>query len=112
MTVYILSSLVMPCRDDYFVIECKRIGLSQAKEILKDGFVSAVGHEATAKVLTELLGYDIKLNRIFVDMRKGDKAVAIQFLKRLDEGKILNEKEILDMLKKGLIEFRLIVRVL
>ena len=112
MTVYLLSSLVIPCRDYSFGFVGRKIGIKEAKEFLKDGFVSAVGHESTAKVLSELLGMDVSVNRITVDMKRGDIAVAVQFLKRLPEGKVLNEREVMELLKEGLIEFRVIQRVL
>ena len=111
MTVYLLSALVLPCRDDYFVFEGTRVGVEQVKETLRDGFVSAVGHESTAKVLTELLGMKIPANRITVDMKPGDVAIAVQFLKRLPEGKVLNESELLKLFKEGVIEFRKLRRV-
>ena len=111
MTVYVLSALVIPCKDDFFVFRGERVGVEQVKELLKDGFVSAVGHESTAKVLSELLGIEIPANRITVDMKVGDVAVAIQFLKRLPEGKVLKEKELLQLFKEGIIEFRILERV-
>ncbi len=111
MTVYLLSTLVIPCKDDYFVFRGERIGVEQAKTLLSEGFVSAVGHESTAKVLSELLRMEIPTNRIAVDMKPGDVAVAIQFLKRLPEGKVLNESELLKLFKEGIIEFRKLERV-
>lgn len=111
MVTYLLSALVIPCKDDYFVFEGVRVGIEQVKEILKDGFVSAVGHESTARVLSELLGIEVPANRITVDMKPGDVAVAVQFLKRLPEGRVLNEKELLQLFKEGVIEFRKLRRV-
>lgn len=111
MVVYLLSALVIPCKDDYFVFVGERVGVEQVKEILKNGFVSAVGHESTAKVLSELLGMEIPTNRITVDMKIGDVAIAVQFLKRLPEGKVLNETELMKLFKEGVIEFRKLERV-
>ena len=111
MTTYLLSTLVIPCSDDHFVFWGERIGVEQAKELLSKGFVSAVGHESTAKVLSTLLGMDVPANRIAVDMKPGDVAVAVQFLKRLPEGKVLNEEELLGMFREGSIVFRKLERV-
>ena len=110
---YVLSSLVMPCSADEFTISSKKISLEEAKEWVKKGdFISAVGHESTAKLLSELLGVEIKPNRIFVDMQKGDEALAIQFLQRVQEGKVLSKEELEELYKQGKIVFRLIKRIL
>ena len=111
MERYVLSSLVMPCSDDHFVIECTRISLDEARKwINKGNFVSAVGHESTARLLSELLGVEIKQNRIFVNMQKGDEALAVQLLERIQEGKILSKDELERLLEEGKIVFRLLVR--
>jgi len=84
------------------------------KNVLKDEpekFVSIVGHESTAKLLSELLGVEIKPNRIVVDMGVGDEALATQFLIRIQEGKVLNEKELKELYDNGKIVFRLIKRI-
>lgn len=108
---YILSALVMPCTDDYFVIECQKITLDEAIAWVHKGeFISAVGHESTAQMLSKLLKADIKPNRIFVNMQKGDEALAIQFLERIQEGKVLDLVELLKLYKQGKIVFRLIMR--
>jgi len=109
---YVLSSLVMPCSAHHFVLECRQIGLDEAREWIRKGdFISAVGHESTAKLLSELLGAEIKPNRIFVDMDVNDEALAIQFLQRIQEGKILSKEELEKLYKEGKIVFRLIRRL-
>ena len=109
---YVLSALVMPCLADEFTISSKRISLEEAKEWVKKGdFISAVGHESTAKLLTQLLGVEIKPNRIVVDMGVGDEALATQFLIRIQESKVLNEKELKELYDNGKIVFRLIKRI-
>jgi len=110
---YVLSSLVMPCSASRFALDCEEVSLETAREWIKQGdFISAVGHESTAKLLSELLGVEIKPNRIFVDMQKGDEALAIQFLQRVQEGKVLSKEELEELYKQGKIVFRLIKRIL
>jgi len=110
---YVLNTLVMPCSADVFELQCRKIDLEQARKWIKCGdFVSAVGHESTARLLSELLGAEIKPNRIFVDMELGDEALAIQFLERIPEGKVLSKEELEELYKQGKIVFRLIKRVL
>jgi len=109
---YILSALVMPCSANCFVLVCKQISLEQARAWVRQGeFISAVGHESTAKLLSELLGVEIKPNRIFVDMELWDEALAIQFLERIQEGKVLSKEELEELYKQGKIVFRLIKRI-
>ena len=109
---YILSALVMPCSANCFVLVCKQISLEQAREWIKKGdFISAVGHESTAQLLSELLETEIKPNRIFVDMELWDEALAIQFLERIQEGKVLSKEELEELYKQGKIVFRLIKRI-
>lgn len=110
---YVLSSLVMPCTDDDFELAVTKIDLEDAREWIRNGeFVSAVGHESTAKLLSELLGVEIPMNRIFVNMQRGDEALAIQFLERIQEGKVLTKEELERMYEEGKIVFRLIKRTL
>lgn len=77
------------------VIKIDEISIEDAKRLLAPGdFVSAVGHESTADILTRLLGLDIKFNRINISLDKGDMLIVFQLLGRLPEGKILTEEEI------------------
>jgi len=56
--------------------------------------VSAVGHEATARFLSLLVGIEIPVNRVAVKMAAGDRAVVFRVLMRLPEGKVLGEEEL------------------
>ena len=48
---------------------------------------SAVGHKATAKILTQKLGQEVRFNRATVRLGPGSKAVLAQYKgPRLDEG--------------------------
>jgi hypothetical protein len=51
------------------------------------GYVSAIGHQDTANVLTDLLELDIPMNRINVSLGRGDSALVAQYTGgRLPEG--------------------------
>ena len=96
--LYILNTLVVPVdfqtKQDY-MISLWKIDLETARKFVKEKpFISAVGHEATAKVLTELLGVEIPFNRITVKMKEGDSALHFVLRTRLPEGKVLNEEEL------------------
>jgi hypothetical protein len=64
------------------------------KYIEENGFISAVGHEATAQVLSELLGFQIPMNRIQFQQQVGQKAIALKLNQRPPEGQILNKDEV------------------
>jgi hypothetical protein len=78
-----------------YTVLLRKIDLSQVKEILSEvSFTSAVGHEATAKVLSELLGMYIPHNRITVKLKPGDMCIHFALKTRLPEGKVLTEEEL------------------
>lgn len=59
----------------------------EVKEILSQGFVSAVGHADTANVLTTTLGLNIPMNRVNISLTPGDVLVVAQLTGgRLPEG--------------------------
>lgn len=92
MALYVLNT---PVLTDYGVYEFKRISVEDTKKLLlKNRFVSAVGHEATARFLSKIIGIEIPPARIEIKMNVGDKAIVFRVLNRLPEGKILSEKEI------------------
>lgn len=77
-------------------VKIEEISLEEVKSLLSTGdFISAVGHEATAHLLTSLLKIDISYNRIPIKLQKGDKLIVFQLLVRLEEGKILTEEDII-----------------
>ena len=75
----------------------EKIDFEKAKELLKGGFVSAIGHESTAAYLSELLGLPVPVNRVAVQLGRGDVAVVFQLLSRLPEGKILTKEELAEI---------------
>ena len=66
----------------------KKISLDEAKEILSDGFTSAIGHADTAQVVSNLLGTDVPANRISISLESDkDTLVIAQIMGgRLPEG--------------------------
>ena len=68
--------------------------LEQAKNTLTDGFISAVGHAATAQFLGQLLGVSIPENRIQINLNKGERALVFRLKMRLEEGRVLQTHEL------------------
>lgn len=67
--------------------------VDQTRELLADGFQSAVGHAASATFLSNLLGVEVPCERITVNLQPGDRAVVLRLHARLPEGKILTAEE-------------------
>jgi hypothetical protein len=110
MTVYICNSFTLSMitpglLDAGVVIKAEPVSLEDAKALIKGGFISAVGHESTAKVLSSLLGTDVPFNRTQIAITGGDVIVSFQFLVRLPEGHVLKEDEVLALYNEGKIKF-------
>lgn len=65
------------------------------KRLLSENeFISAIGHESTARFLSKRLGISIPHNRIEVKLEPGDLLIVAQLTKRLPEGAILSEEQL------------------
>jgi len=69
------------------------IDVAQARRLVADGFVSAVGHQGTAELLGRLLGVEVPVNRVKAEMQPGDRALVVRLTGRLPEGKVLTAEE-------------------
>jgi hypothetical protein len=67
--------------------------VNEAKTLLPDRFISAIGHPSSAAFLSNLLNMDIPVNRIEVTMQPGDTALVLRIRTRLPEGKVLTQQE-------------------
>jgi hypothetical protein len=79
----------------------ERLSLKQAQDLIKQfaddetkQIESAIGHSATAEVLTDLLGFEVKTNRIEFLQTIEDAALVFKLKKRASEGVVLNREEI------------------
>jgi hypothetical protein len=91
MTVYVLNSPVLTSFGRYVY---RPITVDEARMLLAEGFISAIGHEATANFISQILGVSIPVNRIAITMKPGDKALVFQLLQRLPEGRVLSFEEL------------------
>jgi len=95
--VYIFNTLIVPLASEYKrgTILLERITIEEAKQLVQStDFVSAVGHEGTAKLLSQILDVNIPTNRIAVHLLKGDIGLHFVLKQRLPEGKILTYDEL------------------
>lgn len=75
-------------------IRVSRLTDEEAKKRLRSmPWASAVGHEATARIISELTGVPVPVNRIQVTVQKGDSVLVFQLLQRLPEGRVLPAEE-------------------
>jgi len=90
--VYILNTSILT---NYGSFNYEPIQLNNAKEMISQrGFVSAIGHQSTADILTSLLEQDVKMNRVEYKQVKGDVALVFKLKGRPQEGKLLSMEEI------------------
>jgi hypothetical protein len=102
---FTLSMISPSLIEEGATIKASPITLEEAKSLLQQGFVSAVGHESTARVLSSLLGTDVPFNRAQIAITGGDVIVSFQCLIRLPEGKVLGEDEVIALYNEGKIKF-------
>ena len=70
------------------------ISLDTAQSLVAGGdYRSAIGHEATAQILTTLLGVTVPVNRIEYKPPVGGQAIVFKLNGRPPEGKILSIEE-------------------
>lgn len=62
--------------------------------LTEQSYISAIGHEATAAYLSQLLLMDIPANRIQVSLMPGDRAIISRLKNRLPEGQVLNLEQL------------------
>ena len=86
------------------VFQVETISLDRAKQLMsqhinvyKVGVDSAIGHESTAAIMTELLGFDVPVNRQQFQQQPGQLALVFKLKGRPAEGKILSADEIEDI---------------
>ena len=58
---------------------------------------SAIGHQATAELLSELLERDIPTQRTAVRLQPGDSALVFRLTQRLPEGRVLSFDELSEL---------------
>jgi Domain of unknown function (DUF1874) len=79
----------------YGTFDFRLVSLAEVNELVKSSdVVSAIGHAATADVLSDLLGIEVKPNRIEFAQGVDDVAIIFKLKSRILEGKVLNRTEI------------------
>lgn len=86
-------------------VRFEEVSLEEVKQIISEGFISAIGHQGTAQTLSELLGVQVPVNRAQVSLTKGQVAIVFQLMLRLAEGQILSSEEVKQLLAQGKAKF-------
>jgi hypothetical protein len=70
------------------------LALEEARRLVADGFISAIGYDSTAHILSELLGVSVPVNRFEYQQQPGEQAIVFKLKRRPPEGAILTAAEI------------------
>lgn len=69
------------------LVNVEQISLEEAKTVLANGFVSAIGHQDTANILSNMLGVVVEVNRVNVVLNDDTTLIVAQYKgPRLPEG--------------------------
>ena len=97
MTTYVVNSLIIPVDFEQYpqvTVKIRKATVEEVRQLLSHGFVSAIGHQATADLLTMLIGIEIPYNRITIKAKPGDKLVHFVLRERIPEGRVLTLDEL------------------
>ena len=90
--IFVLNT---PILTEYGKYDFRNAELPVVRALLAQGnFISAIGHEGTATLVTQLTGVQIPVNRVAIRMQPGDLALVFRVLTRLPEGKVLTQEEL------------------
>lgn len=106
MKIALLNTSILTTTGDYSL---KDISLEQAIEIVQknqNNLDSAIGHESTAQIMSQLLKTTVEVNRQMFVQQVGQEAIVFKLNGRPPEGKILSTEEI----EKIGYKFQLLVR--
>jgi len=73
-------------------ISVKKLSVDQVCLKLQETFVSAIGHESTARFLSELFGVYIPYNRFNLRINDSDSVIVAQYVKGRLNGELINPK--------------------
>ena len=94
VALYLLNS---PILTGHGLWRFSSLDLAAARRLAAGGFVSAIGHAASARLLSTVLETEVPVARIRACLETGDTAIVLRLLERLPQGIVL-DKDALDRL--------------
>jgi len=96
-------SLSMLPMSEEVSVKFKKVGVEEVRALLSNGgFISAIGHPATASALSKILGVNVPTNRVSITLQPGDTLIVFQLaVGRLAPGQELTEQDILSAFSQG-----------
>lgn len=95
MNILLLNTLILTDRKEKAMYLKDKITKETAIDLIgQHGYESAIGHAATARVMSEDFGLEIPVNRQEAKQELGQMAICCKLKGRPKEGVILNEDEI------------------
>lgn len=82
------------------IYSMKTISLDEAKEIISENpdFISAIGHDSTAQIISSVLGTEVPMNRINASFDiPGERALCFKLNSRPKEGAILSYEDLVEI---------------
>jgi hypothetical protein len=99
----LLNAMVLPKKPMIIVSEPTTLNNVKALISIAEKVESYIGHESTAKLLSELLSIEVPMNRAEYDPQRGDVAVVARLKRRLQAPQDVKDVRLED------IEFHLVV---
>lgn len=88
---YLINTPILTAYGDY---RFSPLTIHEAKTLLQQKYTSAVGHQGTAELLSQLLEQPVAMQRLTIHMQPGDDAVVMRLSQRLPEGVVLTANEL------------------
>ncbi|MEO6542212.1 MAG: DUF1874 domain-containing protein [Ferruginibacter sp.] len=88
-----LTLLNAPILTTYGTFAFEAVNREQAKDLVKNGFQSFIGHQGTCDILSQLHGVDVSLNRTQYFQQPGEQALILKLKTRAAEGVVLKTIE-------------------
>lgn len=89
-----VTLLNSPILTSYGIFSHYPVDVHMVKDLISNGFVSAIGHQSTAEIISSIIGVNVPMNRIQYEQKVGDVAIIFKLNSRPPEGKILTKEEI------------------
>ncbi|HSK70434.1 MAG TPA: DUF1874 domain-containing protein [Pyrinomonadaceae bacterium] len=91
-----LVLLNAPVLTTYGKFDFAPLSVDEARRVIREAEIveSAIGHAATAEILSELLDFKVETRRIEFFQTIDDAALVFRLKKRVGEGQVLNREEI------------------